>query len=51
MRVSTDDLVSLQIEDSLYLDTLGCFLFIIVTPLVTDSSCEAFAHNHLGFMC
>ena len=46
----TDIPVYLQIKYPLYLDTLLCCWYIFVTPSVADSSREAFAHNHLGYL-
>ena len=50
LKLWTDDLVSLKIKSSLYLDTLRCCQCIIVTPLVAYSYREAFSRNHLSCM-
>ena len=42
--------LSLHIEDPLYLDTLQCCWFIIVTLLAVYYSHENFAHNHLCWL-
>ena len=43
----TDDLVSLKIEDSLYLDTFWCCWCKILIMLVANSSYKSFSRNHL----